>query len=301
MISGKSATTVTTVEKQSGRSFLLFLRSIPLHLALFAIAVFWLIPTLGPLVTSFRESKDIYSSGWWQAFAQWRFTLDNYARILGSHGTAGSLVRNLLNSFAITIPSTILPLIIACFAAYGFAWTRFWGRDWIFIVIVALMIVPQQMTFVPVLRMLNPLHLVGSFAGIWIVHTAFALPLPIFLLRNAFVSLPRDLIEHARIDGASEITIATNIVMPLSVSAMASYAIFQFLWVWNDLLVALVYLQHPRLQPLTVGITQMMAVARLNWDLLSAAAFLTMSVPLIVFFCLQRYFVRGLIAGAIKA
>ncbi len=213
----------------------------------------------------------------------------------------GSLAVNLINSFIITIPSTIIPVLFAVLAAYGFAWIRFRGSGWLFLVIVALLIVPQQMAFVPVLRMLNAVKLVGSFPGIWLIHSAFALPLAVFMFRNSFASLPRELIEAARMDGASEVSISFNIVTPLSLPIIASYTIFQFLWVWNDLLVSLVFMQNASRQPLTVGISKMLALnTMLQWDVLSAAAFITMSVPLIVFFCLQRYFVRGLVSGAIK-
>jgi alpha-glucoside transport system permease protein len=277
------------------------LRKAPLHLVLFVLCVVWLVPSVGLLVTSFRRGNDIYSGGWWLAFSQLRFTVENYARVLGSSGTTGSLAVNLVNSFIITVPATIFPILCAVLAAYGFAWIRFRGSGWLFLVIVALLIVPQQMAFVPVLRMLNPLRMVGSFPGIWLIHTAFALPLAVFMFRNAFAAIPRDLVEAARIDGASELGIANKVVVPLSVPILASYTIFQFLWVWNDLLVSLVFMQNARRQPLTVGISKMLSLGTmLQWDVLSAAAFLTMSVPLIVFFCLQRYFVRGLVSGAVK-
>ncbi len=277
-----------------------FVGRMPLHSALIIICVVWLIPTVGLFVTSFRPSQDIYSGGWWTAFKHWRFTTQNYVDVLSSGGTVGTMRTNVVNSFIITIPATILPVLIASLAAYAFAWIDFRGRDWIFLSVVALMIVPEQMTFVPVLRLYNRLRLTSSFVGIWIAHTAYALPLAVFLLRNFFISLPRDLIDSARIDGASELVIAWRIVMPLSIPAIASYTIFQFLWVWNDLLMALVYLQHPRLQPLTVGISSLLTFHAPEWDLLSAAAFLAMVVPLIVFFSLQRYFVRGLVAGSVK-
>jgi len=285
------------------RGGLSWLRRTPLHLALLLLSVVWLVPTVGLLVTSVRRGDDIYSGGWWLAFVQLRFTLDNYARVLAAGGTAGAgdLVRGLVNSFFITVPSTLIPVVFAVLAAYGFAWIRFKGRGWLLVVIVALMIVPQQMAFVPILRMLNPLKLVGRFPGIWLIHTAFALPLAVYMFRNSFLSLPRDLVEYARIDGASELAIAFRVVMPLSVPIVASYIIFQFLWVWNDLLVSLVCMQNPARQPLTVVISKMLALnTMLNWDKLSPAAFLAMSVPLVVFFCLQRYFVRGLTSGAIK-
>jgi alpha-glucoside transport system permease protein len=296
-------TTITEVGPRAARggTWLRALRKAPLHVVLFILAVVWLIPSVGLLVTSFRHGNDIYSGGWWLAFGQLRFTLENYLHVLTARGTSGNLARNLINSFVITVPSTLIPVLFAVLAAYGFAWIRFRGSGWLFLVIVALLIVPQQMAFVPVLRMLNPLKLVGSFPGIWIIHSSFALPLAVFMFRNAFASIPRDLIEYSRIDGASELTIALRIVTPLSVPIIASYTIFQFLWVWNDLLVSLVFMQNASRQPLTVGISQMLSLGTmLQWDVLSAAAFITMAIPLAVFFCLQRYFVRGLVAGAVK-
>jgi alpha-glucoside transport system permease protein len=297
----KTTTLDRTARMKHGKTRLRSLRKAPLHFFLFVLAAIWLVPSVGLLVTSFRRSNDLYSGGWWLAFGQLRFTLDNYVHVLTSHGTVGSLAVNLFNSFIITVPSTIFPVLFAVLAAYGFAWIRFRGSGLLFLVIVALLIVPQQMAFVPVLRMLNPLKLVGTFPGIWLIHTAFALPLAIFMFRNSFAVLPRDLVEAARIDGASEGLIAFKIVTPLSLPIIASYTIFQFLWVWNDLLVSLVFMQNARRQPLTVGISKMLALnTMLQWDVLSAAAFITMCVPLVVFFCLQRYFVRGLVSGAIK-
>ncbi|OLC58802.1 MAG: hypothetical protein AUH85_00155 [Chloroflexi bacterium 13_1_40CM_4_68_4] len=211
------------------------------------------------------------------------------------------MFQNFLNSFIITIPSTALPVLLAAAAAYAFAWLEFRGRDWLFLSLVALLIVPIQMTFVPVLQLFNTVHLTGNFVGIWIAHTAYGLPFAIYLLHSFFAGLPRSLIEAARIDGSSEFSTFWRIVLPLSVPGIASLAIFQFLWVWNDLLVALIYLQSPNLQPMTVGVVNLLTTYGTEWDLLSAAAFLTMAVPLIVFFSLQRYFVQGLLAGSVKS
>ena len=273
----------------------------PVHLALVAIAALWLVPTVGLFVTSFRQRDDIISSGWWSAFVEGRFTLDTYVHVLTSRGSTDSLSQNFINSFIITIPSTLLPVLIAALAAYAFAWLPFRGRDWIFLTLVGLLIVPIQMTFVPVLQLFNTLHLTGNFLAIWIAHTAYGLPFAIYLLHTFFAGLPRELMEAARIDGSSELTTFWRIVLPLSVPGIASLAIFQFLWVWNDLLVALIYLQSPNLQPMTVGVVNLLTTYGTEWDLLSAAAFLTMVVPLIVFFSLQRYFVQGLLAGSVKS
>jgi alpha-glucoside transport system permease protein len=272
----------------------------PIHAALLFIGAVWLVPTIGLLVTSFRDREDIHSTGWWTAFVDHRFTLDTYVHVLTSRGTTDSLAQNFINSLIITIPSTILPVLIASLAGYAFAWINFKGRDWMFLTLVALLIVPMQMTFVPVLQLFNVVHLTGNFVGIWIAHTAYGLPFAIYLLQSSFAGLPRSLIEAARMDGSSEFRTFWQIVLPLSVPGIASLAIFQFLWVWNDLLVALIFLQSPSLQPMTVGVVNLLTTYGTEWDLLSAAAFLTMAIPLIVFFSLQRYFVSGLLAGSVK-
>jgi len=261
-----------------------------------AIALVWLIPSLGLAVTSFRSPSDIASSGWWTVLAQPRFTLDNYAEVLSSQG----LAQNFLNSLFITVPSTILPLSIGALSAFGFAWLRFPGRDWIFLGVLAMMIIPIQVALVPSLLLFRTLGLTGSYVGIWLAHTAFGLPFAIFLLRNFFVQLPRDLIEAAQMDGASSLGIFRRIIVPLSVPAIASLAVFQFLWVWNDLLMALIFVQQPSQQPLTVAMSQLLSTYGQEFNLLSAASFILMVVPLIVFFSLQRYFVRGITTGAVK-
>ncbi len=283
----------------SGR-VLKFVARTPVHLALIAIGALWFVPSFGLFVTSFRERDDIHSSGWWTAIAEHRFTLDTYIHVITSRGTTDSLLQNFINSFVITVPSTVLPVVIAALAAYAFAWLSFRGKDWLFLLLVGLLVVPIQMTFVPILQLFNAVHLTGNFVGIWIAHTAYGLPFAIYLLHSFFAALPRSLIEAARIDGSSEWRTFWRIVLPLSVPGIASLAIFQFLWVWNDLLVALIYLQSPNLQPMTVGVVNLLTTYGTEWDLLSAAAFLTMAVPLLVFFSLQRYFVQGLLAGSVK-
>jgi alpha-glucoside transport system permease protein len=298
-----------------------FLNKAPIHIALILIAVIWLVPSVGLLVTSFRPRQDILTSGWWLAFVQGRFTLENYARVLQPTGGSDTIGLNFINSLIITIPATVLPVFLASMAAYAFAWLKFRGRDVIFLIIVALLIVPLQMTFVPILQLYNDplgpirvlfgsvgIHLdvpkiqvTSSYVGLWLAHTAYGLPFAIYLLRSFFVGLPRDLFEAAKIDGSSEFRIFRQIVLPLSVPSLAALTIFQFLWVWNDLLVALIYAQSPKLQPLTVGINNMLSTYGPEWDILSAGAFLTMIVPLIVFFSLQKYFVTGLLAGSVKS
>ena len=273
-----------------------FVSKAPVHIALMAIAALWLVPTLGLLITSFRPKSDIFSSGWWHVF-QSHLTLGNYSQVWHSQGMAHAF----LNSIYITLPSTIIPLTLGALAAYAFAWTRFPFRDTTFLFIVALMVVPVQTAFVPLLKFFREHgHLNTEFYGIWLAHSAFGLPLAIFLFRNFFITLPKDLIEAARMDGASEFSVFRRIVVPLSVPALASFGIFQFLWVWNDLLMALVFVSDPSKRPMTVKITDLLSTYGVEFHLLSAASFLLMIVPLIVFFALQRYFVQGLLAGSVK-
>ena len=277
----------------------------PVHIALIAIAVVWLVPTVGLLITSFRPRPDIASSGWWETVTNFNFTLDNYQNVLTNQGMKSSF----LASFLISVPSTLIPLFVGALAAFAFSWIRFPFRDTIFLIIVALMVVPAQMILVPVLIMFQDLGntftgrkdlFTGSYLGIWIAHTTFALPFCVFLLRNFFITLPRDLIEAARVDGASNLRVFAKVVLPLSVPALASFAIFQFLWVWNDLLMALIFVQDPDGAPLTRRISDVQSTYGVEWHLLSAGAFVLMAVPLAVFFSLQRYFVQGLLAGSVK-
>jgi alpha-glucoside transport system permease protein len=270
----------------------------PVHIILGLVGLIWLIPSLGLLITSFRPSADMRATGWWTVLVEPRFTLANYERVISAEGMGGAF----LNGLWITIPSTIGPLIVASMAAFALAWVRFPFRDTIFLVIVASLMVPVQIGFIPLVTMYREsgLPMLDTYAGVWLAHTAYALPFGIFLLRNFFITLPKDLIEAARIDGASNWNIFRTIVVPLSVPAIAAYGIFQFLWVWNDLLMALVYVQRNSLQPMTVKVTQLLGTYATEWSLLSAAAFLIMIVPLIVFFSLQRYFVQGLLAGSVK-
>jgi alpha-glucoside transport system permease protein len=290
------AETVRRPALRTSERVVAFLGRAPIHVALIGIAIVWLVPSVGLLVTSFRERPDIAATGWWTALGNASFTFENYDFVLDSAEMAPSF----LNSILITVPATLLPLTIGALAAYAFAWISFPFRDTIFLSIVALMIVPIQMALVPILRLIRDLGIGDSFVGIWLAHTAFGLPLAIFLLRNFFITLPRDLIEAARVDGASNLRIFLRVVLPLSVPALASFAIFQFLWVWNDLLMALVFINNSDLLPLTVRITQMQSTYGVEWHLLSAGAFVLMIVPLMVFFALQRYFVQGLLAGSVK-
>ena len=283
------------------------------RITILVVVLVWLIPTVGVLVTSFRPVDLVESTGWWTAFphlfdtAQW--TLQNYREALSSAGFGDAF----LNSLAVTIPATVMPITIAAFAAYAFSWMEFRGRHIMFVAVVGLLVVPLQMALIPVSRLyingisignvhlLPDLQLNGTFLGIWLAHTGFGLPLAIYLLRNYIGSLPSSIIESARIDGASHFTIFWRLVVPLSVPALAAFAIFQFLWVWNDLLVAYVFLGGtPETRVLTIALANLVGQHGENWQLLTSAAFLSMTLPLVVFFALQRYFVRGLTAGSVK-
>ena len=270
-----------------------------LHVFLALIGLIWLVPTLGLLVTSFRPRSDIQSTGWWDIF-NLHLTLENYSQVLQAQG----MLQAFMNTVFIAVPSTILPLVICAMAAYAFSWMKFPFRDTLFLIVIGLLMVPVQVAFIPVLtgfRELVPgLELTKGYGAVWLAHTAFALPFGIFLLRNFFITLPPDMIEAARIDGASDVRIFRMIVVPVSVPAIAAYGIFQFLWVWNDLLMALVFVQDSSKFPMTRAIQNLLSQYGTEWHLLAAGAFLLMIVPLIVFFSLQRYFVQGLLAGSIK-
>jgi len=274
-----------------------FASRLPLHVVIIVIALLWMTPAFGLLVSSFRPSTAIATSGWWTAFqTPFQFTLNNYGSVLSQQGMA----RSFLNSLIISVPGTVIPILVAGFAAFAFAWMKFRGRNVLFMFMVALIVVPIQMTLIPVLRLLTVTHLVGTFPGIWLAHTAYGLPFAVFLLTNFFAQLPKELLESAYLDGASNIRVFFRLILPLSVPALASLAIFQFLWVWNDLLVALVYLQDPSKSPMTVTINNLVSSFGTQWQLLTAAAFISMILPLVIFIALQRYFVEGITTGAVK-
>jgi alpha-glucoside transport system permease protein len=291
-----------------------FINKALIYLVLVVIALIWTVPTIGLLVGSFRKGDNILSSGWWTVLAnpdQEELTLINYRVVLGIPteedvsrfgGTeALDLTTAVLNSLTVAIPSTLIPIMIAAFAAYGFAWIKFPGRQILFVLVVALLAVPLQIALIPILRDYIALNLNGTFLGIWLAHTGFGLPLAVYLLYNYISQLPRDIFESAFLDGASHFTIFTRLILPLSTPALASFAIFQFVWVWNDLLVALVFLgANPANQVLTQALLGMLGSFGSDWHLLTAGAFVSMVLPLIVFFSLQRYFVRGLLAGSVK-
>jgi alpha-glucoside transport system permease protein len=295
-VTALSDTTVQAPARTLSERITRFIGRSPVHIVLALIGLVWLVPTIGLFITSFRPAPDMRSTGWWTVFFEPRFTLDNYQQVLTDAGMGQAF----LNSIFITIPSTILPLLVASMGAFALAWVKFPFRDTVFLLIVALLIIPAQIGFIPLVTAMSGTPLLVTYGGIWLAHTAFALPFGIFLLRNFFITLPKDLIEAARIDGASNWGIFRTIVVPLSVPAIAAYGIFQFLWVWNDLLMSLVYVQRNELWPMTVEVTTLLGTYATQWSLLAAAAFLIMVVPVVVFISLQRYFVQGLLAGSVK-
>jgi alpha-glucoside transport system permease protein len=272
---------------------------IALHAVLIVLMIIWLLPTIGLLVNSLRSSSDIASSGWWTAlFPPNGLTLDSYAKVFSETDIASGFI----NSLFITIPATIIPIFVAAFAAYAFSWMSFPGRNLLFVVVVGLLVVPLQTTFIPILRAFGQLGFAGEFLTVWLAHTGYGLPFAIFLLRNFMGSLPREVFESAYIDGASPVTAFFRLALPMTIPAIAALAIFQFLFVWNDLLVAYIYLgsARPENLPMTVQINNLVSSQGAGWELLGPAAFISMALPLAVFFALQRYFVRGITGGAVK-
>ncbi|PRI10813.1 carbohydrate ABC transporter permease [Leucobacter massiliensis] len=266
------------------------------NVLLLIVAVFWLVPTFGLLLTSFRSAGDNAASGWWTVFTKpAELTIENYANLLSNPTITGSF----WNTIVIAVPTTVLVVAIAACAAYAFAWLRFPGRDWLFIAVVVLLAVPLQVALIPLARLFGALGIFGSVIGVILFHTAFGLPFAIYLLRNFFIQIPEEMLEAARIDGARDWRIFFRIMLPLALPAIASLAIFQFLWTWNDMLVALIFTNNDS-QPLTVAIQSQLRQFGANIDVLSSGAFLSMVVPLIVFFAFQRYFVQALLAGSQK-
>jgi alpha-glucoside transport system permease protein len=269
-------------------------------IVLAVLCVAWIIPTIGLLVTSVRTPDAANTSGWWTVianpldFTQW--TLDNYQKVAVDSGMGKAFV----NSFVVSLPATIIPIMIAAFAAYAFTFMEFRGRDLLFIIVVGLLVVPNQVALVPLLRIYGDLGLNGTFLAVWLAHAGFGMPLAIFILRNYMSTLPKAVIESAKIDGASHFATFWRLIVPMSVPALASFAIFQFLWVWNDLLVALLFLGPGDNEVVTVNLAALIGSQGQGWQLLTAGAFISMSVPLLVFISLQRYFVRGLTAGSVK-
>jgi alpha-glucoside transport system permease protein len=272
-----------------------FLSRAPVYLIIAFLGVLWLIPTLGLFFTSVLDPSVIGREGWWEILSKpSQATFENYREIFDNEQITSSIVTTIW----VALGGTILPILIASLAAYAFAWLEFPGRDWLFLGVVALLVVPLQMALIPIFSLYNDLGLFDSVLGLILFHTAFGLPFAIFLLRNFFIGIPRDLLEAARIDGASELRIFVRLILPLGLPAIASLAIFQFLWVWNDLLVALTFGRDT--QVITVAIFSQLRQFSANIELIAPAAFVSLAIPLVVFFAFQRYFVQGLLAGSVK-
>ncbi len=272
---------------------------IGLHTIVIGLMIIWAIPTIGLFINSFRPGTAFQASGWWTAvFPPYNFTFENYAHVLGQQ----SIGTNFLNSLFISIPATVIPIFVAAFAAYAFSWMEFPGRNILFVVVVGLLVVPLQATLIPILSLFASWGIAGTFLAVWLAHTGYGLPFAVYLLRNFMGSLPREVFESAAIDGASPVTAFFRLAIPMSVPALAALAIFQFLFVWNDLLVALIYISvvNPDNLPMTVSIANLVNSIGGGQEYLGAAAFLSMIVPLAVFFGLQRYFVRGIVGGSVK-
>jgi len=266
-------------------------------ISLTIVCFLWLVPSIGLLITSFRTAEAALSTGWWTVITDplHNWTIGNYRQVLDEGG------RNaFVNSLVVSLPATLIPILIAAFAAYAFTFMEFPGRDFFFILIVGLLVVPLQVALVPLLKIYGNVGLQGTFASVWLAHAAFGMPLAIFILRGYMTTLPRGVIESAKIDGASHFQTFWRLIVPMSVPALASFAIFQFLWTWNDLLVALIFLGPGEKEVLTVAVAGLVGAQQQGWQLVTAGAFLSMVIPLLVFLGLQRYFVRGLTAGAVK-
>jgi alpha-glucoside transport system permease protein len=264
------------------------------------ISVLWIVPTIGVLITSFRSDTDANSSGWWTIFTNPStlkdLTFGNYDQAING----ANLGRGFINSLAIALPATFIPILIAAFAAYAFTFMDFPGKDVLFVIIVSLLVVPNFVAMVPLLKIYGSLHLAGKFPSVWLAHIGFGMSLAIYLLRNYMATLPKSVVESAKVDGASHYQTFYRLVLPMSVPVLASFAIFQFLWVWNDLLVALVFIGPGDNEPITVATTTLLGSQGQNWNLVTAGGIITMILPIIVFLALQRFFVRGLTAGSVK-
>ena len=283
------------LEERVSARILRFAARTPVHILLIAVGLLWLVPTLGLFVVSILAPQSFTELGWWKIFAHPSLaTWQNYDQIFQNH----QIMSSLLTTLEIAIGGTVLPIIVAALAGYAFAWLDFPGRDWLFVVVIGLLVVPLQMALIPIFKLYNTLHLYGNVFGLILFHSAFGLPFAVFLLRNFFVGIPKDILESARIDGASEARIFLRLILPLGLPAIASLAIFQFLWTWNDLLVALVFGGNTR--PITVAIFTQLRSFSANIDIIAPAAFISLAIPLAVFFAFQRYFVQGLLAGSVK-
>jgi alpha-glucoside transport system permease protein len=267
----------------------------PINLLLAFIAVLWLVPTLGLFLTSLMPADVVSGQGWWTVFSEPSVTtLENYEELINNEEITGALLTTVL----VALGGTAIPIMVGALAGYAFAWLEFPGREWLFLLVVALLVVPLQMALIPMFSFYNDVGIFDTVLSLILFHTAFALPFAIFLMRNFFVGIPKDLLESARIDGASELRIFVRLILPLGLPAIASLAIFQFLWTWNDFLVALTFGRDT--QPITVAIFSQFRQFGSNIDLIAPAAFISLAIPLAVFFAFQRYFVQGLLAGSVK-
>ena len=268
--------------------------------AVVVLALAWILPVIGLLITSVRTRDAANSNGWWTTLlnpSQWgEFTLENYDQVFAQ----ADLARAFTNSFAIALPATIIPILIAAFAAYAFAFMDFYGREVLFFVIISLLVVPNFVAFVPLLRLYGEWGINGTFPAAWLAHIGFGMSLAVYILRNYMATLPCEVIESAKIDGASHFSTFWRLILPMSVPALASFAIFQFLWVWNDLLVALVFVGSGENAPITIAVNSLIGQQGQGWQLVTAGGFLSMVVPVLIFLSMQRFFVRGLTAGAVK-
>jgi alpha-glucoside transport system permease protein len=289
------APTEVPPQRGTGERIVAFLARVPLQIFLIVVGLLWLVPTLGLLFTSLLAPEDFQEKGWWQVFSEpSKLTFDNYEAVFENDTIMSALWTTVL----IAVGGTILPIVVASLAAYAFAWLEFPGRDWLFLFVIALLVVPLQMALIPIFSLYDTLGIFDTVLSLILFHTAFGLPFAIFLLRNFFVGIPRDLLEAARIDGASEVKIFVRVILPLGLPAIASLAIFQFLWTWNDLIVALTFARET--QPITVAIFSQMRQFGAKIELIAPATFISLLIPLAVFFAFQRYFVQGLLAGSVK-
>jgi alpha-glucoside transport system permease protein len=276
----------------------------PVRLVVALLCVLWVVPVIGLLINSFRTRDAQFSSGWWSAIANpldfTKWTLSNYSQVLGDNPTGVNMGQAFINSFIVTVPATVIPILIAAFAAYAFSFMQWRGRDIVFVIVVGLLVVPNQVALVPLLKLYGSVGLNGTFLAVWLAHIGFGMPLAVYILRNYMAGLPMAIIESAKIDGASHFTTFWRLIVPMSTPALASFAIFQFLWVWNDLLISLLFLGRGDNTILTVALQGLQGQTGAGRELIPAAGFVTIIVPIIVFLSLQRYFIRGMTSGAVK-
>jgi alpha-glucoside transport system permease protein len=283
------------VEESTATKILRWLGKAPIHILLVFVGLLWLVPTIGLFLTSLFAPEDVNNIGWWKIFTKPSLaTFQNYQDIYHNESIRSAFVTTII----ISIGGTVIPILVASLAGYAFAWLEFPGRDWIFLGVIALLVVPLQMALIPIFSLYSKVGIFDTKLSLILFHTAFGLPFAIFLLRNFFIGIPKELLEAARIDGASELRIFVRLILPLGLPAIASLAIFQFLWTWNDLIVALSLARDT--QPLTVAIFSQLRQFGANLELIAPAAFVSLAIPLAVFFAFQRYFVQGLLAGSVK-